>query len=79
MRLYKAIQPSIKTALSKALSKIHISFNRWTIRGGKRGFIGVIAHYVSSDSKVVDLPIALLQITGAYSSKKITEVVIKSL
>ena len=27
MRLYEAMQPSVKTALSKALSKIHISFD----------------------------------------------------
>jgi hypothetical protein len=79
MRLYKAMQPSVKTALSKALSKIHISFDGWTTRGGKRGFLGVVAHYVSSDGEVVDLPIALPQMTGAHSSEKVVEVVNKSL
>jgi hypothetical protein len=29
-------------------SKIHISFDGWTTKGGKRGFLGVVAHYVDS-------------------------------
>jgi hypothetical protein len=79
MRLYEHLQPIVKAALLTALSKIHISFNGWTTRGGKRGFLGVVAHYVNSDSKVVNLPIALPQLTGAHSGEKIAEIVSKLL
>jgi hypothetical protein len=79
MRLYKHLQPIVKAALSTALSKIHISFDGWTTKGGKRGFLGVVAHYVNSDGKVVDLPIALPQLTGAHSREKIAEIVSKLL
>jgi type IV pilus biogenesis protein CpaD/CtpE len=79
MRLYEHLQPIVKAALSTALSKIHISFDRWTTKGGKRGFLGVVAHYVNSDSKVVDLPIALPQLTGAHSREKVAEIVSKLL
>ena len=79
MRLYEHLQPIVKSALSTALSKIHISFDGWTTRGGKRGFLGVVAHYVNSDGEVVDLPIALPQLTGAHSGEKIAEIVSKLL
>jgi hypothetical protein len=52
MRLYEAMQPSVKTALSKALSKIYISFDGWTTRGGKRDFMGVVAHYHGAERQV---------------------------
>jgi type IV pilus biogenesis protein CpaD/CtpE len=79
MRLYEHLQPIVKAALSTALSKIHISFDGWTTKGGKRGFLGVVAHYVNSDGEVIDLPIALPQLTGAHSGEKIAEVVSKLL
>lgn len=79
MRLYEHLQPIVKAALSTALSKIHISFDGWTTKGGKRGFLGVVAHYVNSDGEVVDLPIALPQLTGAHSGEKIAEIVSKLL
>ena len=79
MRLYKHLQPIVKAALSTALSKIHISFDGWTTKGGKRGFLGVVAHYVNSNGEVIDLPIALPQLTGAHSGEKIAEVVSKLL
>jgi hypothetical protein len=79
MRLYEHLQPIVKAALLTALSKIHISFDGWTTKGGKRGFLGVVAHYVNSDGEVVDLPIALLQLTSAYSREKIAKIVSKLL
>jgi hypothetical protein len=79
MRLYEHLQPIVKAALSTALSKIHISFNGCTTRGGKRSFLGVVAHYVNSDGEVVDLRIALPQLTGAHSGEKIAEIVSKLL
>ena len=38
MRLYNHMQPQVVIELSNALSKIHISFDGWTMLGGKRGF-----------------------------------------
>jgi hypothetical protein len=65
--------------LSRALSKIHISFDGWTIKGGKRGFLGVVAHYVNSYGNLQDLPIALPQLTGAHSGEKMADVISQTL
>lgn len=45
MRLYEVLLPQVVVELETAASKIHISFNGWTTKGGKRGFFGVVAHY----------------------------------
>ncbi|PWO19614.1 hypothetical protein PtrARCrB10_11884, partial [Pyrenophora tritici-repentis] len=37
------------------------------MQGGKRGFLGVVAHFVSSSGGLTDLPIALPQLTGAHT------------
>jgi hypothetical protein len=65
--------------LTQSLSKIHISFDGWTTKGGKRSFLGLVAHYVSSSGKLIDLPIALPQLLGAHTGDRIAEVVLKSL
>jgi hypothetical protein len=79
MTLYDALLPVVKDELSGALSKIHISFNGWTTKGGKQGFLGIVAHYVSRDGKRTDLPIALPQLSGAHSGKNMDRVVSTSL
>ncbi|KAI0603858.1 hypothetical protein TUN205_11899, partial [Pyrenophora tritici-repentis] len=61
--------------LSSAISKIHISFDGWTTKGGKRGFFGVVAHFADADGTIRDLPIALPQLTGAHTGERIAEVV----
>ncbi|KAI1671866.1 hypothetical protein L13192_02725 [Pyrenophora tritici-repentis] len=66
-------------AFTHALSKVHLSFDGWTTKGGKRGFLGVVAHFVDSRGDLQDLPIALPQLTGAHSGERIAEVVIKTL
>jgi hypothetical protein len=48
VRLYDYLKPLVIKELSQALSKIHLSFDGWTTKGGKRGFLGIVAHYVSS-------------------------------
>jgi hypothetical protein len=48
-------------------------------KGGKRGFLGVVAHFIDSRGDLQDLPIALPQLTGAHSSERMAEVVIKTL
>jgi len=79
MRLYNFLQPRVAVELSNALSKIHISFDGWTMQGGKRGFLGVVAHFVSSSGELTDLPIALPQLTGAHTGVRIAEVVDQTL
>ncbi|KAF7448806.1 hypothetical protein A1F94_006154 [Pyrenophora tritici-repentis] len=71
-RVYDHLKPRIIMALSQSLSKIHISFDSWTTKGSKRGFLGVVAHFVNTDGKLVDLPIALPQLTGAHSGANVT-------
>jgi hypothetical protein len=79
LRLYDYLKPRVVQELSQALSKIHISFDGWTTKGGKRGFLGVVAHYVDSHGNLQDLPIALPQLTGAHSGEKMAEVVSQTL
>jgi hypothetical protein len=43
--------------LSKAMSVIHISFYRWMTKGGKRGFFGVVAHFVDQYSEIREMAI----------------------
>ncbi|KAI1559541.1 Dimer-Tnp-hAT domain containing protein, partial [Pyrenophora tritici-repentis] len=78
-RLYKHLKPRVILQLSQALSKVHLSFDGWTTKGGKRGFLGVVAHFVDSRGDLQDLPIALPQLTGAHSGERMAEVVIKTL
>ncbi|KAG9385529.1 Dimer-Tnp-hAT domain containing protein [Pyrenophora tritici-repentis] len=44
-------------------------------KGGKRGYLGIVAHYVDSSGELRDLPIALPQLTGAYTGEAMAEVV----
>jgi hypothetical protein len=57
--------------LKAAASKIHISFDGWTTKGGKRGFFGVVAHYATAQGFVKDLAIDLPQLSGVYSGERI--------
>jgi hypothetical protein len=79
MRLYDYLKPLVVAELSQSHSKIHISFDGWTTKGGKRSFLGLVAHYVSPSGKLIDLPIALPQLLGAHTGDQIAEVVLKSL
>lgn len=71
VRLYDYLLPQVVAELQSAISKIHISFDGWTTKGGKRGFFGVVAHYATADGVVKDLPIDLPQVTGAHSGERI--------
>jgi hypothetical protein len=75
MRLYDFLLPRVVWGLSNALSKIHISFDGWTTKGGKRGYLGIVAHYVNHNGELVDLPIALPQLMGAHSGNNMATVV----
>ena len=76
VRLYNYLKPKVVLELYKSMSKIHISFDRWTTKGSKRGYLSIVAHYVDSKGVLKDLLIALLQLTNAYSSKAIAKIVL---
>jgi hypothetical protein len=65
--------------LARAISIIYISFNGWTTKGGKRGFLGVVAHFANAYGKLRDLLIALPQLTGAHTSENVAEVIVSIL
>jgi hypothetical protein len=52
-----------------------VSFDGWTTKGGKCGFMGFVTHFADSAGTIRDLPIALPQLTGAHTGEKIAEVV----
>ncbi|KAA8620702.1 hypothetical protein PtrV1_05203 [Pyrenophora tritici-repentis] len=75
IRLYNYLLPKVVASLSESMSKVHISFDGWTTKGGKRGYLGIVAHYVDSSGELRDLPIALPQLTGAHTGEAMAEVV----
>ena len=79
MRLFRRIQSQVIQSLSAAASKIHISFDGWTTRGGKRGYLGVVAHFANASGVIQDLPINLPQLAGAHTAEAIAKTVIKTL
>ncbi|KAI1669706.1 Dimer-Tnp-hAT dimerization containing protein [Pyrenophora tritici-repentis] len=56
---------------STAASKIHVSFDGWTTKGGKRGFFGVVAHYATATGDVRDVAIDLPHLAGVHSGERI--------
>ena len=75
MRLYDHLRPKITNDLSKSISKIYFSFDGWTVKGGKKGFCGIVAYYVNSLGYIKDLLLALLQLLGAHSGERIALVI----
>ncbi|KAG9385550.1 Dimer-Tnp-hAT domain containing protein [Pyrenophora tritici-repentis] len=63
IRLYNYLLLKVVASLSESMSKVHISFDGWTTKGGKRG------------CQLRDLPIALPQLTGAHTGEAMAEVV----
>lgn len=63
------MKPLVAQILSVAASEIHISFDDWSAKGGKQGFLGIIAHFASLDGRVHDLSIALPQLTSVHSGE----------
>ncbi|KAA8617835.1 Dimer-Tnp-hAT domain-containing protein [Pyrenophora tritici-repentis] len=79
MRLFQYMQPQIVCALSEAASKIHISFDGWTTKGGKRGFFRVVAHFANASGVIQDLPIALPHLAGSHTGDAIADTIKKTL
>ncbi|KAI0617886.1 hypothetical protein PtrSN002B_004544 [Pyrenophora tritici-repentis] len=59
MRLYDYLLPLVVKELSRLVTKIYLSFDGWTTKGGKKGFLSIVTYYVTADGKLRDLPIAL--------------------
>jgi hypothetical protein len=79
MWLFQSLQPQVVDALSQSAGKIHISFDGWTTKGGKRGFLGIVAHFADASGVIHDLPIALPQLAGAHTGDAISTVIVKTL
>jgi hypothetical protein len=79
MRLFRCLQPQVVQVLSTAVSRIHVSFDGWTTKGGKRGFFGIVAHFADASGVIQDLPIDLPQLTGAHTGDAIAAVISKTL
>ncbi len=79
MRLFRRLQLQVVHALSQAASKIHISFDGWSTKGGKRGFFGIVTHFADASGVIRDLPIDLPQLTGAHTGEAISTAIIKTL
>jgi hypothetical protein len=79
MRLYRFMQPTVVTALSQAISKIHISFDGWTTKGGKCGFYEIVAHFANESGVIRDLPINLPQLRGSHTGERVAEVIQRTL
>jgi hypothetical protein len=75
IRLYNYLKPKVVAELSQSISKIHISFDGWTTKGGKHRYLDIVAHYVDSHSHLKNLPITLSQLAGAYSGEAMADVV----
>ncbi|KAI1680968.1 Dimer-Tnp-hAT dimerization containing protein [Pyrenophora tritici-repentis] len=75
IRLYNYLLLKVIASLSESMSKVYVSFDGWTTKGGKRGYLGIVAHYVDSSGELRDLPIALPQLTGAHTGEAMAEVV----
>ncbi|KAI1522449.1 Dimer-Tnp-hAT domain containing protein, partial [Pyrenophora tritici-repentis] len=65
----------VVNALSSAVSKIHVSFDGWTTKGGKRGFFGVVAHFADAAGIIRDLPIDLPELAGAHTGEAIAKAI----
>jgi hypothetical protein len=79
MRLFRCLQPQVVQVLSTAVSRIHVSFDGWTTKGGKRRFFSIVTHFADASRVIQDLPIDLPQLTGAYTGDAIAAVISKTL
>jgi hypothetical protein len=44
-------------------------------KGGKRGFLSIVAQFATADGDVIDVPIDLPQLTGAHTGEQLAEAV----
>jgi hypothetical protein len=79
MRLFRYLQPQVVQALSASVSKIHVSFDGWTTKGGKRSFFGIVTHFADASGVIRDLPIDLPQLAGAHTGDAIAATISKTL
>jgi hypothetical protein len=77
--MYTNLLLQVRAELARALSKVHLSFDGWLIKGGKSAFLGLVAHYVNARGKLCDLPIALPQLIGPHDGDNMAATVSKTL
>ncbi|KAF2180861.1 hypothetical protein K469DRAFT_471540, partial [Zopfia rhizophila CBS 207.26] len=67
LREHGTLVPVIYGHMAKALSEIHISFDGWTVRAGKKAFYGVVAYYINHNAEIQEMLIALPQLSGVHT------------
>jgi hypothetical protein len=72
---YDSLVPAIRERLATSMSLIHVSFDNWTTKGGKKAFTGIYVHYLSRDGLLEEYPVALPQLAGVHTGERIAEVV----
>jgi hypothetical protein len=73
--LLNYLKPLVVRKLSRSMSQIHLSFDGWMTKGSKKDFLGIVAYYVTATGELRDLPIALPQLTGSHSGKRMGKIV----
>lgn len=61
---YKLYVPAVIDYLRDALLAIYISFNNWTLTGGKQALTGICVHYLDRDSTPCDYLLGLPLLIG---------------
>lgn len=69
-------QEDIRKQLHGSRSRIHLSFDLWT-SPNHMSFVGVVAHYVSSQYKVETVLLGLRRLRGPHSGQNVAEAVLK--
>jgi len=72
---YKSFLPTVRQRLANSLSKIRISFDNWTTRGGKKALTGIFVHHLNQNYSVDDYPIGLPLLSSVHTGERIGEVV----
>lgn len=59
LHLYYSFYPRVTATLLEATSRMYISFDGWTTKGGKRSFFSIVAHFADAFSTIRDMAVAL--------------------
>jgi hypothetical protein len=73
------MQPEVVKALSIAVSKVYISFDGWTTKGSKRGYLSVVAHFANASRVIYNLLITLAQLASAHTGEVIAKAISETL
>lgn len=65
--------------MRKAQLLIHISFDNWTLTGGKLALTGICVHHLDSKGRLIDYMPGLPELHGAHTGNNIASVVAATL